>query len=193
MPSRTGWMLVDTNGDGIADFVNGKVVVPARPSAAENAAAANLAARLGFGTTGLTLPMVINAGANASTNAVDAPRIWVGKDAVPAQFTAELATLAPKLGCRRGRRVCAERQFAIVANDDRGLGAAADAYTARAPYQWKVPGEKLEAIATAVGSSTQLVGVTYKRGDRRRVSRDPAKSDAGDHCRVKRRVRIESA
>jgi len=33
----TGWMLVDTCGDGIADFVNGKVVVPERPSAAENA------------------------------------------------------------------------------------------------------------------------------------------------------------
>src|SRR5580704_6756341 len=70
----TGWMLVDTNGDGIADFVNGKIVVPARPTAAENAAAANLAGRLGFGTTGLTLPIVINAAASAS----DGPRIWLG-------------------------------------------------------------------------------------------------------------------
>src|SRR6202035_3801200 len=87
----TGWMLVDTNGDGIADFVNGKIVVPARPNATENAAAANLAARLGFGTTGLTLPIVVNAAANAS----DGPRIWVGKDAVPAQFSADLATLVP--------------------------------------------------------------------------------------------------
>src|SRR5579864_2441047 len=76
----TGWMLVDSNGDGIADFVNGKIVVPARPSAAENAAAANLAARLGFGTTGLTLPIVVNAAAGAS----DGPRIWVGKDTIPA-------------------------------------------------------------------------------------------------------------
>ena len=44
-PFVTGWMLVDTNADGIADFINGKVVVPASPRAAENAAAANLAAR----------------------------------------------------------------------------------------------------------------------------------------------------
>ncbi len=160
----TGWMLVDTNGDGIADFVNGKVVVPAGPSAAENAASANLAARLGFGTTGLTLPMVVNAAVNASANASDAPRIWVGRNAVPAQFAAELATLAPKLEAEEGGVFAVGGNLAIVANDDRGLSAAADAYAARAPYQWKVPGEKLEAIATAVGSGTQLVGVTYKRG-----------------------------
>src|ERR1035441_10108732 len=58
-PFSTGWMLVDTNGDGIADFLNGQVVVPESPTAAENAAAANLAARLGYGTTGLTPPLVV--------------------------------------------------------------------------------------------------------------------------------------
>ena len=157
---RTGWMLVDTNGDGIADFVNGKVMVPLRPSAAENAAAANLAARLGFGTTGLTLPLVVNAGPNSG----DGPRMWVGRDAVPAQFAAELATLARKLEAEEGGVFAVGGNLAIVASDDFGLGAAADAYAARAPYQWKVPGEKLEAIATAVGSGTQLVGLTYKRG-----------------------------
>ncbi|HWY45903.1 MAG TPA: hypothetical protein VNX70_00880, partial [Bryobacteraceae bacterium] len=157
---RTGWMLVDTNGDGIADFANGKVVVPTHPSAAENTAAANVAARLGFGTTGLTLPMVVN----ASAKAIDAPRIWVGKDAVPSQFTAELATLAPKLQAEEGGIFAVGGNLAIVAGDDTGLLAAADAYSARAPYQWKVPGDKLEAIATAVGSGAQLVGVTYKRG-----------------------------
>src|SRR5580692_10461256 len=51
-PFATGWMLVDTNGDGIADSINGKVYVPASPSSAQNAAAANVAARLGYGTTG---------------------------------------------------------------------------------------------------------------------------------------------
>src|SRR5260370_42616055 len=112
-----GWMLVDTNGDGIADFVNGKIVVPASPSASENAAAANLAARLGFGTTGLTLPVVVNATANAS----DGPRIWIGKDAVPAQFSAELATLVPKLQPEEGGVVALDGNLAVVASDDRGL------------------------------------------------------------------------
>ena len=34
-----------------------------------------------------------------------------------------------------------------------GLEAAADAYSARAPYQWKVPGEKFSAIADAVNTA----------------------------------------
>src|SRR5215475_13348143 len=69
-PFATGWMLTDTNQDGIADFIAGKIVVPANPSAAENAAAADLAARAGYGTTGLTPPVVVTADPGSG------PRIW---------------------------------------------------------------------------------------------------------------------
>src|ERR1700685_108940 len=61
-PFANGWMLVDTNGDGIADAVVGKIIVPDHSSAAENAAAANFAARVGYGSSGLTLPIVITGG-----------------------------------------------------------------------------------------------------------------------------------
>ena len=70
-PFIAGWMLSDTNGDDIIDFVSGKVVVPGHPTAAENASAADLAARLGFGTTGFTPPVVIGASEDRS----DGPRI----------------------------------------------------------------------------------------------------------------------
>ncbi len=60
-PFATGWMVADTNGDGIADAVTGKIVVPEAPTAAENAAAANIAARVAYGSTGLTLPLVVAA------------------------------------------------------------------------------------------------------------------------------------
>ena len=56
-PFALGWMLVDTNGDGIADSINGNICVTG-DSAAHNAAAANLAARLAYGTTGFTPPLV---------------------------------------------------------------------------------------------------------------------------------------
>ena len=56
-----GWMLVDTNGDGIADAIAGKIIVPDKSTAAENSAAANFAARLAYGSTGLTLPLVVPA------------------------------------------------------------------------------------------------------------------------------------
>src|SRR5580704_10136076 len=76
-PFAIGWLVVDANGDGIADFINGKIVVPADPSAAENAAAANLAARLGFASTGLTPPVVVPADHDSGGG----PRIFVGRAA----------------------------------------------------------------------------------------------------------------
>src|ERR1700722_471093 len=76
-PFSAGWMLRDTNGDGIVDFVSGKVVVPANPTAAENAAAADVASRLGFASTGLTLPIVISAAEDRN----DGPRIFIGRSA----------------------------------------------------------------------------------------------------------------
>ncbi|HYL73327.1 MAG TPA: M14 family zinc carboxypeptidase [Bryobacteraceae bacterium] len=152
----TGWMLADTNNDGLADFVNGKIVVPANPSAAENAAAADLAARVGFATTGLTLPIVVNASASGGGG----PRIWIR----PVSLPEELAKLASGFSDDEGGIFAIGGNLALVAHGDKGLLAAAEAYAARAPYQWKVPGDKLAAIATAVGSGAQLVAVTYKRG-----------------------------
>src|SRR5260370_596502 len=144
---QIGWMLADTNGDGIADFINGKVVVPAKPSAAENAAAANLAARLGYGSTGLTPPLVV-----ASPAAGDGPRIFVGTDKAP----------AVKLEKAEGGVFLVGGNLAVVGADDDGLMAAAEAYSARAPYQWRVPGEKISAITDVVHA--ELIGVTYLRG-----------------------------
>src|SRR5215471_16296242 len=92
-PFTAGWMLSDTNGDDIIDFISGKVVVPAHPTAAENAAAADLAARLGFATTGFTPPLVIGALENRS----DGPRIYVGRDAVPSNSLAIAAEQAARM------------------------------------------------------------------------------------------------
>ena len=147
-PFAVGWMLVDTNGDGIADFINGKVVVPAAPTAVENAAAANIAARLGYGTTGLTPPLVVTADPGGG------PRIVIGKATdglVPGGFEKE-----------EGGIFLAGDGLLIAAGDDAGLQAAAEAYSARAPYQWRVSGETLSAIAEAAGG--ELIGVSYQKG-----------------------------
>ena len=157
----TGWMLADTNGDGINDFINGKIVVPAQPTAAENAAAADLAARIGFETTGMTPPLVVT----TATAANPSPRIWVGRGAVPAAASGELATLEKG----EGGVFAIGGGLAVVGSDDDGLLAAAEAYAARAPYVWRVPGEKLTAIAEVVrgaspGADVTLAGVTYLHG-----------------------------
>jgi hypothetical protein len=94
-----GWILEETNNDGIADFLRGHIIVPAHPAADENAAAANLAARLGYETTGLTLPVV-----ETSTEAAAAigPKIFVGSGSLPASVAAELASLTSLLGPGEG-------------------------------------------------------------------------------------------
>ena len=50
------------------------------------------------------------------------------------------------------------QNLAVIGASDAGLMAAADAYAARAPYQWRVPGKKLGDIGAG------LTGVTYVRG-----------------------------
>src|ERR1700759_4731038 len=55
---HVGPLLRDTNGDAIVDAVCAHMVVPDNPDEGENAAAANLAARLGYETSGITLPIV---------------------------------------------------------------------------------------------------------------------------------------
>jgi len=63
----------DTNGDGLPDTVAARVIVPASPSLGEVDAATNLAARLGYETTALTLPLVIHDSDVAQPESVAVP------------------------------------------------------------------------------------------------------------------------
>ena len=63
----------DTNGDGLADMVAARVIVPADPSTEDIQGAANIAGRLAFETTALTLPIVLDAGALDSPASIALP------------------------------------------------------------------------------------------------------------------------
>ncbi len=164
-PFAAGWMLADTNGDGVVDAVTGKIVVPDNPTAAENAAAANFAARVAYGSTGLTPPLVVTASQAPSQG----PIIWIG-NAAPAAAVGDLRAAAGQLAAGEGGVFSMRGNIVVMGGDDAGLTAAANAYAARAPYQWSVPGDVLGEIASAVdnaarGSGAQLVGVTYRRDE----------------------------
>src|SRR6185437_10549980 len=143
------------------------------PTAAENAAAANLAARLAEGTTGLTPPLVESAGAREL--AETGPRIYVGAGAVPAARAADVQAWTFRLAKGEGRVVVltpgsAASDLALV-GDDAGLDAAADAFSARTPYQWAVGTgrDELGTIAEAVNAAAPaahatLVGLDYQDG-----------------------------
>ena len=165
-----GWMLVDTNGDDVANFLRGHVIVPAQPTAAENTAAANLAARLGYETTGLTMPVVEMANEVAATET--GAKIFVGRGSMPspASATAELTPLDSLLGPGEGGVFLAGESLEVMGADAPGLLAAANDFAARAPYQWATPGEKIEALATEINralaeakinATARLIGLTY--------------------------------
>ena len=52
-----GKLVLDTNGDSVPDLVNASLVLGDSPSVAETAAAAEIAARLGFETMAMDLPV----------------------------------------------------------------------------------------------------------------------------------------
>jgi hypothetical protein len=160
-----GWMIADTNGDGVADTILGKIIVPVNPNSSENAAAANWATRLAFGSSGLSLPIVVT----SSEAAGDGPRVWIGKSAIPANAWQKLAPMTLELEKGEGAVLVVGKDLAIVGTDDVGLIAAGIAFSARSPYQWEVPGDQFSAITEAVtaaaqGVKVELVGVTYQEG-----------------------------
>jgi len=169
---QAGLMVQDTNGDSIADAICGHVVVAKSPGAVENTAAANMAARLGYETSALTLPVVITAGQTAKGCASTKANIWIGRDA--------LATAVPvadaekqELQIGEGAVFAAPGGVLVVGADPAGVIAAADGYSAHAPFQWSTGGEKLQGIARTVNArlasqklnaTVELVGVTYQSG-----------------------------
>ena len=54
---ETGYILQDRNGDDVVDFVNVRIVLPDPPGEADLAAAANIAARLGFETSAMNMDL----------------------------------------------------------------------------------------------------------------------------------------
>src|SRR5882672_351473 len=54
---KPGVVFQDRNGDGAVDFVDARIVLLEHPTSAELAAAADIAARLGFETSAMNLPL----------------------------------------------------------------------------------------------------------------------------------------
>ncbi|MGH9596798.1 MAG: hypothetical protein ACRD3K_08390, partial [Edaphobacter sp.] len=171
---QMGLIVQDTNGDHISDVVCGWVIVPKSPNAAENTVAANLAARLGYETSALTLPIVVPATAPMGKSCpTEKANLWVGRDALPSSATVDADKDLGQLQIGEGGVFSVPGGLLIAGSDPAGLIAAGDAYSARAPYQWSVQGNKLQEIAKTinarlesekVAATVQLEGVTYQSG-----------------------------
>src|SRR5881394_2638372 len=183
-------LVRDTNGDGLADAVAARIVVPAAPSLADVEAATNLAARLGYETTALTLPLVVKDTEVAQPAAIAVP-ILVGRTNRFVQRLIEtkaidVASLQPGQGivAAVASPLGGGDGLVVVGGDDEGTLNAGVELAARLPRVWGMNGITLAAVeeqalrhlrgrgvnASGAGISTLLVD-SSKRGIARAVMR----------------------
>lgn len=170
----------DTNGDGLADRIAARLVVPASPSAEDSLAAANIAARLGFETTALSFPLVGSDADSGATN-VDLP-IFVGRSNtlvrdLEARGDLGLATLTPGQGLIAVTRALSGAGAVVVVAgaDDKGTLAAAQVVAGRLPRVWNMTGVTLSGVVAQVRAYLTSRGVPTRDGSVRALVVDADK------------------
>jgi len=152
---KPGAALQDRNGDGVIDFVDARIVLAERPSAAEVAAAADIAARLGYETTAMNLPV-------ERTKA--GPAIFVGARALAqARVTADaigVGALKAGDGIVSAFTVAGAPAVAVLGGDDDGLSAASLMLAGRLPHLWDQKGPSTDTVSDEVAQFLAGKGVT---------------------------------
>ncbi|MDE0260575.1 MAG: M14 family zinc carboxypeptidase [Gammaproteobacteria bacterium] len=126
-----GGLVLDTNGDEVPDFVNASLVTGETPTLAETRAAAEIAARLGFETMALDLPV-------ARGTAAEGVLVVVGRGGLAASGLVSPGVDPASLDTGEGAVVVREadgrRWVVVVGGDDEGLVAAARMFAGVLPH-----------------------------------------------------------
>ncbi len=168
---KPGVVLQDRNGDGVVDFVDARIVLPEHPAAGELAAAADVAARLGFETSAMNLPVARALQASGSGSAESsgsaeafALQIFIGaKSLVGSGVSADTiggAGLKPGDGLVTAFTVSGKPAVAVLGADESGIGAAAVMLAGHLPYVWDQKGPTTDKIADEVKQFLAGKGVT---------------------------------
>jgi hypothetical protein len=162
---KPGVAFQDRNGDGAIDFVNIQLALPDHPASSELAAAADIAARLGFETSAMDLPVARasqtagrtprdGARASQASGSSDVPTIFIG-----ARSLAGSGVTAESLGAgalKAGDGLIAAfstkggASLAVLGSDENGLGAASLMLAGHLPFVWDQRGSTTEKVADDV-------------------------------------------
>lgn len=155
----------DTNGDGLADVVAARVIVPAKPSPEEVQAATNLAARLAYETTALSWPIVQRETEIAQPSSIAFP-ILVGRTNVFVRKLIDagrvnVAALKPGQGIVSlvSSPLGGPDGIVIVGGDDEGTLNAAVEIAARLPKLWSASGITIKAVEEQAVRHLQSRGI----------------------------------
>ncbi len=185
-----GHLLLDENGDGAPDRLGAALVLAPNPTAAERAAAAEIAARLGFETMALDLPLrrgpqpgqvgiLIGQGALAAAGLALADFVATpparGRRGPPPTLPPTVATLAAPTG---------ERWLAVLGGTDDELLRAARFLAGSLPHIRTLSGPSLQDAGdeladwlTAADSAAPRPALTFSRATLSAAARPPAASD----------------
>ena len=180
--SLAGGAVRDTNGDGLADSVAARVIVAADPAVEDIQAAANIAGRLGFETTALSLPIVWRAPDVAQPAAVALP-IIIGRSNQFVTRLVERGTIDLK-SLKKGQGLLAvvasplggPDGIAVAGADDEGTLNAANELAVNLPRLWGATGARISQAESqtaaylrsrAVGGSVRGVTSILVDSDRR--------------------------
>ena len=147
---ESGYILQDRNGDSVTDYIHTRIIVPKNPSEIHLVCAANIAARLGYETSGMDLDLVQCR--SSLPNASPMPLISIE---VPPKTSSKQGRkyypllLAPGQGRIRydGPESYPEQGVvSLYGADDTGLIAAVNYFAGRYPDLWKLKGKTLPDV-----------------------------------------------
>ncbi|HEV8345925.1 MAG TPA: M14 family metallopeptidase [Vicinamibacterales bacterium] len=142
---KPGVVFQDRNNDGAVDFVNARIVMAQDPTSGELAAAATVAARLGFETSAMNIPVA---------RAGEAPAVFVGaKSLVGSGTTADAlggARLKAGDGLVAAFTASGQPSVAVLGADEAGIAAAAVMLAGRLPNVWDQKSPATDKIADEV-------------------------------------------
>jgi murein tripeptide amidase MpaA len=155
----------DTNGDGLADAVVARVIVPADPTVEDVQAAANIAGRLGFETTALTLPIVLKASDVAQPASVAMP-ILIGRGnaftkTLVDRGVVDVKALKPGQGLVAGvaSPLGGGDGIVVIGGDDEGTLTGANELAANLPRLWGATGARIAQIETQAVRYLKTTGI----------------------------------
>ena len=158
---KPGVVLQDRNGDSAIDFVDVRIVLAEQPSSGELAAASDIAARLGYETSAMNLPVPVARGRQASGST---PMIFVGAKSLIGSGVTLNAIGGARLKAGDGAVVAfsqgGKTAVAVLGGDDSGLASAALMLAGHLPYVWDQKGPTTDRIADEVKQFLVGKGVT---------------------------------
>jgi hypothetical protein len=163
---REGPLLADENDDDVIDAIKARFVLPARSVPEDVAAAANLAARLGFESSAFTPGLasldreILDPGAIGGTTSVLVGRTNAHVQALAADPRVRLGDLVAGQGVVALTRGAGATSIVVAGADDAGTAAAGAAASSRLPYLWQLRGDTIDKVRDDV--QAVLVGAGAK-------------------------------